>query len=120
MNIENLSLLVLWILLLSIGQIFFKTTAQEIDTQSIRSLIFSLLPSISFWLAITLYSAATVLWIIILKSVPLSTAHPFSSISFIIVPIAASFFFQESFAWYYWLGVILIIAGMGVIIYATK
>lgn len=120
MKITELILISLWLLLLVSGQIFFKYTSRQIDTENFQKLLNTLLFSSTFWLAITLYAIATVLWIVILKSIPLSKALPFSAMSFIIVPLISSHVFGEDFVWYYWLGVLLILVGMGVTTNAVR
>jgi len=69
------------------------------------------------WLitAVVLYAAATLLWVWILRSVPLSFAYSFSALAFVIVPIAASFLFKESLGWQNIVGTIFIVLGISII-----
>ena len=81
---------------------------------SLSALVF-LGKNIWFWLALTLYGLATILWIVILQQVPLSLAYPFVALGFIIVPLASWGIFKEPLDLYYVGGVALIIMGLGLI-----
>ena len=48
------------------------------------------------WVAVALYAAATLLWVRILTTVPLSRAYPFVALAFVLVPAAGYLFFHEA------------------------
>jgi drug/metabolite transporter (DMT)-like permease len=100
--------LVLFALLLASGQILFKKAALAIVD---RDFILALINPWTF-AALALYGIATVLWILILRTTPLSTAYPFAALGFVIVPLAASFMFGEPLTARYAMGVICIFAGV--------
>ena len=58
------------------------------------------------------YAAATLLWVRILMTVPLSRAYPFVALAFVLVPAAGYVFFHESVSLRYAAGTALIIAGV--------
>ncbi len=120
LNIYETFLTFFWLLLLVAGQICFKYTAMGLEVNSFKQLLQSLVVSVFFWLAIVLYAVATILWIIILESMPLSKALPFSALSFVVVPLISRFLFNEFFYWYYWIGILLILSGIWVTNYAVK
>ncbi len=120
LNIYEILLLFFWLSLLAAGQICFKYTAIDLELNSFNQLFESLFFNKIFWLAIVLYTVATILWIIILESMPLSRALPFSALSFIVVPLASKFLFNENFYWHYWVGILLILAGIWVANDAVK
>ena len=64
------------------------------------------------WAAGTLYGVAVVLWVVILQKLPLSIAYPFVALSFVVVPLAAALFFQESLSLKTLSGAVLILAGI--------
>ena len=101
-------LLVGFTLMLSTGQMLFKIAA---DSGSGKPLPYAFM---NVWLvaAVALYGFATLLWVYILRVTPLSVAYPFTALSFIIVPIAASAFFGEVLSWRYAAGMALIISGI--------
>ncbi len=69
------------------------------------------------WLyfALLTYGIATIFWLYILQRIPLPLAYPFSAVAMIIVPIAATFLFDDKLTWSYWIGVLLIFSGIVVI-----
>lgn len=101
-------LLIGFTLLMSSGQMLFKIAA---DSGQSRPLPAALMNG---WLAaaLALYGGATLLWVYILRTTPLSVAYPFAALSFVIVPIGAWTFFGEVLSWRYAAGMLLIILGI--------
>lgn len=67
----------LFVFLMASGQLLFKATASSFPASSKASLnLFGAIQDWRFIVAIVLYGAATLLWIRILKVMPLSTAYP--------------------------------------------
>ena len=99
-------------LMLAAGQILFKTAALAAPAMtSLRGgLGLLLLPS--FWAALMLYGAATLLWIYLLQTIPLSRAYPFAALGFVIVPVAGILLFGERVTTGYAIGALLVIAGV--------
>ena len=108
----DLLLLLLTPLLLSAGQFLFKKTAAGLEARSLAEFLTSLLTSPWFWAALTVYGAATLLWVFALSRVPLTGAMPFVALTFVIVPAIGAAFLGERLNLTYWLGVTLIIAGV--------
>lgn len=119
LSLSHIIQLLSFALLMACGQILFKFSA--ITSPSVTSIdgLTGLVTNFWFWLALTLYAIATLLWILILQTVPLSLAYPFVSLGFIIVPLGSYFLFKEPINFYYIIGTILIIAGLGIITMAT-
>lgn len=63
-------------------------------------------------LSITIYAAATLVWIHVLRTVPLTKAYPFMALSFVIVPIGSVLIFSEQVRVQYVIGTLLIVAGV--------
>jgi drug/metabolite transporter (DMT)-like permease len=102
-------------LLLSIGQMLFKKAAQLPAPLASVPGMTALLLNAWFWLALTLYGVATLLWIMILQKMPLSQAYPFAALGFVIVPLASWLLMGETLSLLYCLGMALIVAGILVI-----
>ena len=116
MTLLNMTLLASFSLLLSAGQVLFKITAKGLpDIGNYQEVFLYFLQSLPFWAALVLYGTATLLWIYILKIVPLSQAYPFVALGFIIVPLAAYFIFHEPIGLQYIAGMLLILTGLGII-----
>ncbi len=99
-------------LLLSAGQLLFKTAALGVAQAPIDDFVFSLLKNPWFLIALVLYGAATLIWLSVLRSAPLSQAYALFSLSFVLVPLCASVCFQEPLGWRYAVGSVLIIGGI--------
>lgn len=67
---------------------------------------------IVFGLALFIYGIATLLWISLLRYVPLNKAYVFMALSFVLVPIASYYIFSEQITVGYWIGVALIVSGV--------
>lgn len=104
--------LVTFPLVLATGQILFKRAALQIGTARGSSwmLDIALLPTM--WIAVLLYAAATLLWVRILTTVPLSRAYVFVALAFVIVPAAGYFLFDEPLSARFIVGTLLIVVGV--------
>jgi undecaprenyl phosphate-alpha-L-ara4N flippase subunit ArnE len=97
---------------IAIGQILFKRAAREVSSASGAAWMLEVARLPTMWLALALYGAATVLWVRILATVPLSRAYPFMALAFILVPAGGYVFFQESITARYVIGAALIVIGV--------
>lgn len=112
--------LLIWVLLLSSGQLFFKIAADHLRKDSAQAFVLSLITSKAFWAALVIYGIATLLWIFILSHTPLRLAYPFSALSFFVVPLLARYFFNEPLSLSYFLGLSLIASGLFVIAFSKQ
>jgi undecaprenyl phosphate-alpha-L-ara4N flippase subunit ArnE len=94
---------------LAVGQLLFKLVAVRADWARPGE---TLLLQPALWVALAFYGGATLLWVWILKQVPLTLAYPFVAAGFILVPLGAWAFFGEPVTWRYSAGVALIVAGV--------
>lgn len=99
-------------LFMAIGQVLFKQVSMQSPPLADWRAIVSLGLNGWFVAAILLYGAATVLWISVLRELPLSRAYPFIALGFVLVPIAGRIFFDEVLDLRYFAGVVLIMAGI--------
>ena len=75
----------------------------------------ALLRSPWFWTWFFCYSLSTVLWLVALRSVPLSQAFPILGLQFALVPIASKWLLRESMFRLQWLGVVAIVVGVALV-----
>ena len=123
LSIIHIVQLILFALMMSTGQFLFKKTAISIETiNSPIPVSFGLIDGLFralhvpwFYMAIFLYSLATLFWLYILQKVPLSIAYPFTATTMIWVPLIANIFFGERLTYSYWMGIILIVSGIAII-----
>ena len=97
--------------MIAAGQVMFKKTSQRLLTRSDAG-FFSIAFDPVFIAALALYGTATLLWIYVLKPVPLSYAYSFMALTFVIVPLLSLLFLGESISWRYAGGSALIMAGL--------
>lgn len=100
--------LVLFSIMLACGQILFKKAALACGDRP----LFPGLVNAWMLLALVLYAGATLIWVAMLRSVPLSVAYPFAALGFAIVPLAAWLLFDEQLDVRYAIGSTLIISGI--------
>jgi drug/metabolite transporter (DMT)-like permease len=97
---------------LAAGQVFFKYSASALKDKPVADGFLELAQSPAFYAGVTLYGAATLLWVWILSRVPLSQAYPWVALAMSAVPILAVVVFDERFDSSYWLGVGLVVLGV--------
>ena len=106
--------LVLTPLLISAGQILFKLTSGRAGEANAAGLLAVLLDPYLLC-AFAIYGIGTVVWVYVLKSVPLIVAYPFMALTFCAVPLLAWLFLGEALSLRYAVGAGLIIAGLLVV-----
>lgn len=109
MKFATIVLLLLTVAGISSGQVLFKHGAISLS-KSYKP--WDLLLSAPIMLGISIYAVSTLLWIYLLRDVALSKAYPFFALSFVIVPLLSSMFFEEHLGNSYLVGMLLIIAGV--------
>ena len=109
-------------LLMSCGQILFKKTALSLagerDPNIVYGVVEGFIRALSnpwLYLALIVYASATLFWLYILQRIPLPQAYPFTALAMVIVPILAMYLFGERVNFSYWIGLVLILAGIIVI-----
>jgi multidrug transporter EmrE-like cation transporter len=97
--------------LIAAGQVLFKLTSATTGGLNAKGLAGLLLNPL-FIAALALYAFGTIVWIFVLKQVPLTIAYSFMGLTFCFVPLLAQLFLGEALTLRYFLGVALIIGGM--------
>ncbi len=108
----NTAWLALFSLTLTGGQLLFKRAAQSIVGLPPSKLVAVLAGNGWLWTALALYGFSTLLWVWILARVPLSQAYPWTALGAVVVPLAAVALFGEAVKPVFWLGAIMIGAGV--------
>jgi drug/metabolite transporter (DMT)-like permease len=111
-SVPQLAGIALCVFALAVGQILFKLSARAVaGAQGVADLL-RLLQHPWFILALAVYGAATLLWVWLLREIPLTVAYPFFALSFVLVPLLGWLLLGEVVGWTYWLGIALIMAGI--------
>jgi drug/metabolite transporter (DMT)-like permease len=110
MSLQNVILLVLNVMALSVGQVLFKLAARGLDgTEALwRQVIFNKY----LFTALVVYGVATGLWVALLRQVPLSVAYPFVALAFFFVPLMGHWVLGETLRWQTLAGAGVIFAGV--------
>ncbi len=108
-------LLIINVFLSVSGQYFLKSGVSKIDIPftvlNIPKILFSPMVFLGFFL----YGISSIIWIFILKQLPLSIAYPTLSLGYVIILFVSWKFFGESIGLFNILGVILIVAGVSLL-----
>ena len=107
------ALLLLTPVMIAGGQVLFKMTSTRLQASG-APFVQAVVDPV-FVAAVALYGTATILWIYVLKAVPLSFAYSFMALSFVFVPLLAWLFLGESVSARAMVGIALIIAGLLVV-----
>jgi len=113
LSLPILGLLCLTPFSIAVGQVLFKMTSEKLVSTGapFQSVFFNPI----FILALAIYGGATLLWLYVLKTVPLIYAYSFMALTFVIVPILSVIFLGEHITPKYILGASLIIIGLLVV-----
>lgn len=110
MTLLQFALIILTVFALSTGQILFKLAATSFSYDP-NSFISSFL-DMKLISALLVYAVATIMWLVVLRTMPLRLAYPFVALAFFMVPIMAHYFLGEALGWKTFAGAVLI--GVGV------
>ena len=95
--------------IVAVGQILFKLTADSIT--SAGTILDRRVIGIGVASLMTC-GIATLLWVQLLKTAPLSRAYPYVALNFVIIAVASRLFFHETISSTYAVGLILIVTGI--------
>lgn len=113
MTLQHAAMASFCVVAMSLSQLLFKRAGVELQLAnswlSTKTLLFT-------WVAFAVSGTAMLLWINLLRHVPLSRAHAFMALSFFIVPISSYFIFRETLSVGYLAGLVLVLAGLAVIV----
>lgn len=108
---------VLCVLGLSAGQILFKVGAAALSS---GAAFFSTKPLAAISAAMVIYAVTSIAWVFILRNIDLGKIYPVMALAFILVPIGSHYIFNEKFGTQYFIGLILLIAGILIITHADS
>jgi drug/metabolite transporter (DMT)-like permease len=112
MTITQLALTLVCVAVIAGGQVLFKLAGRAAQA-SAAGFPWDLF---NVWLlaAVVLYAAATLLWVWLLKTLPLNLVYPFMGFAFVLVPLLATILLGEQLDWRIVAGGLLIGAGVAV------
>ena len=98
-------------IMIAAGQVLFKLASRGVGDVGLASLL-SLATNGYLIAALIIYGAGTIIWIYLLRSVPLSFAYAFMALTFVLVPILSFLLLGESITVRQIAGAALIICGL--------
>ncbi len=110
MSLFQIGLALLTVVILAVGQILFKMAASQLSGTG--AVWLAALRSWPLWAGLLLYGIATVLWLLLLRHVPLRLAYPFVGLAFVFVPLMAHWCLGETLHPYTLWGALLISVGV--------
>lgn len=113
MSIISWLILMLVVVLGTAGQLSLKYAFQSSTaTGQTKSILFS--PY--FWIWFISYVIVTILWLVILRTIPLSQAFPALGLTFALVPLASYYFLKEKVVFSQWIGIVIIVTGVVLVV----
>ena len=97
---------------MAVGQMLFKLGAPQWQGQDALGWALSFIKNPFLVAAVFLYAATILVWIYVLRTLPLSLAYPLTALSYVIVPVLGFVFLQEKMSWQTLAGSLLIILGV--------
>jgi drug/metabolite transporter (DMT)-like permease len=94
------------------GQLLFKIGAAQWSGTTLSQWIWSFISNPFLVSAIFLYAFTTLIWIYVLRVLPLSLAYPITALSYVIVPILSFLLLKEKISVSNLIGMALIISGI--------
>ena len=94
------------------GQILFKLGAAKWNGETFIQWLWSFVTNPFLVFAVILYGITTIVWIYVLRLLPLSIAYPLTALAYVIVPVISYFFLHEKINIHTLLGSFLIIQGV--------
>ena len=108
-QMQRIAIALACVLMISIGQLLFRQAGLAIERRGgwFDPQVLGLLGA-----AMATYALATLLWVHLLRNVPLTLAYPVMGLSFVIVPLLSHLMFRESIGLNQALGALLIVGGV--------
>jgi drug/metabolite transporter (DMT)-like permease len=97
---------------LSIGQLLFKSAGLAVQGRPLVSALLALFLLPTFYVALSIYGVATLMWIYVLSRVPLTEAYPWIMAATVSVPLIGRFYFDERVGPTFWIGIALVALGL--------
>lgn len=105
-------ILIFVVLLGTVGQLSLKYSFNSSITNKASTSMREVLSSRYLWIWFISYVVVTILWLFVLRSIPLSQAFPALGLTFALIPLASHHFLQEKVEFRQWIGIVIIIAGV--------
>jgi drug/metabolite transporter (DMT)-like permease len=94
------------------GQLFLKSGAQHLVGLGRLEFLRGAARDLHVLSGLAAWIASTICWLYVLRVAPLSRAYLLSSLTYVVIPLAAVYFFGEQIRWLHAVGMVLILVGV--------
>lgn len=94
------------------GQVLFKLGAAEWQADTLGGWIVAFLRNPYLVVAVLLYATTVLMWIYLLRTLPLSLVYPVTALSYVLVPLFSYLFLHERISWQVAIGSLVIVTGV--------
>ena len=102
----------------AVGQLCLKSGAQQLAGLGRIEFLLAAVREVRVAFGLASWAASTICWLYVLRVAPLSRAYLFSSLTYVLVPIASIYVFGEQIRRLNAVGMVLIIAGVACLLWA--
>ena len=99
------------------GQLFLKSGAQHLTGLGRLEFLIAAARDVHVLLGIVALAASTLCWLFVLRAAPLSRAYGLTSLTYVLTPLASVYLFGEQIRRVHGVGTVLIIIGIGFLLY---
>lgn len=96
----------------AVGQLFLKSGARHISGLGHLEYLLAALSDLRVLSGLAAWTMSTVCWLYVLRVAPLSRAYGFSSLAYVLVPLASVWLFGEQVRRIHVAGMVLIVVGI--------
>lgn len=114
----NLILFLIGVIVASVGSVVLKVAAGKINSFVFIDELQFLLLIVSepiLWLGIFLYFVPAVIWVYLLKTIPLTTLQPAMSLTYVVTALISIFILGEAVSVVKWFGILMILIGVAIV-----
>jgi multidrug transporter EmrE-like cation transporter len=96
----------------ALGQLFLKAGSRQLAGLDHLEFLLAAARDMNVLMGLVAWAASTLCWLYVLRVAPLSRAYGFSSLTYVLVPLASVYIFGEQVRRVHGIGMMLIIVGV--------
>ena len=100
----------------TMGQLFLKSGAQHLASLGRLEFLLAAVRDLHVVSGVVAWMASTLCWLYVLRVAPLSTAYVFTSLNYVLIPLASVYLFGEHLRRLHVVGMVLIIMGLACVL----
>jgi len=100
----------------TIGQLFLKSGAQHLASLGRLEFLFAAVRDMHVVSGVVAWMASTLCWLYVLRVAPLSSAYAWTSLNYVLIPLASVYLFGEHLRRLHVVGMVLIVMGLACVL----